>query len=109
MATTERTWPPCDSECLQGRDCAELQTLQRRLADAAAVTHIELFARRVPSTYVRDVYDVSSVDELEAIERDIVQLQEDLRSAVRYLDLRGLLVRPVKGHPQFVSFAKGAA
>ena len=82
-----------------------IEKLQRDIADDAARTAIESFARRA----TLGMWDVTEPDPEEAAMRGLELATEELRRAVQYLDLRGLLVRPVAGQPQIVTFAETAA
>jgi hypothetical protein len=79
------------------------------IADESCRVLIETRARYCISTCPKPVYDVSALEPTTILdeEMDTADL-EALRRAVRYLDLRGLLVRPVAGNPQYVSFAEAA-
>lgn len=85
----------------------QLLALEREIAEAAARTTIELFARKAPSNFPHPVWDVSEPDAGEVADR-LFGAAEDLERAVRYLDMRELLVRPVADMPQMVSFKQGA-
>lgn len=79
------------------------------IADESARSDVECIALAVPSNHPMPVYDVRALEPGLPQDDD---MQDDYRAAldkaVRYLDLRGLLVRPIAGQPQFVSFARAA-
>lgn len=80
----------------------DMARLQQELADIAAVILIECNARRATAAS-RGLWDVSSPDEDELPDhKTLQQMADELAKAARYLDLRGLLARPVDGQPQLV-------
>lgn len=86
-----------------------MEALQRELADEYARVTIETKARYCESNFPAPVYDITAledtrIDDPEQVSGDI----EELQRAVRYLDLRGALVRPIAAHPEFVSFGRAA-
>lgn len=85
-----------------------LLSLEREIAEEHATTVLEVYAATVPSDYPRPVYDTTAL-ELEQIasEPDEEAARRTLDRAVRYLDLREMLVRPFAGHPEFVAFKRG--
>jgi hypothetical protein len=88
----------------------ELQAadLAIEIADEYARADIECKAMRVPSNHPLPVYDTSELEGWPA-DLEIQQAhQQDVARAVRYLDLRGLLVRPFKDSPQLVGFQEAA-
>lgn len=72
----------------------DLQSLEREIATEAARVDIASYAARAPSSYPKPVYDISQVE----------FNQQGVARAVRYLDARQLLVRPLPECPQFVAF-----
>lgn len=113
--------PPCQVpyQCTHATICAgapercerarldTLADLQREIADEACRVDIECHALGVPSSYPHPVYDVSQLelghpndDEMAASD------QQAIDRAVRYLDMRGLLVRPIAGQANYVSFGR---
>lgn len=84
---------------------SELQALQQQIADQASITVIESYARR---TYHRGLWDVSLPDAEERTGALTLEgMAEDLQRAVRYLDMRELLKRPVPGQCNLVSIKGG--
>lgn len=77
------------------------------IADETMRTTIECKAARCLSTWPAPVYDVTRLEPGHITDDEIVQAdRRDIERAVRYLDLRGLLVRPVAGSPHYVSFGR---
>lgn len=103
---TRRDW---DRPGYDAPPATELQELQQELADEAAQHRVETWAAWVPSTAPAWVYDVTRLDEDFAERADDPESDlQALRCAVRYLDLRQLLHRPIAGFPEFVTFARAA-
>lgn len=76
-----------------------------QIADDYTRSDIECKAAGVISTYPRPVYDVTQLEPGLCSEPELLAAyRADVDRAVRYLDLRGLLVRPFHGQPQYVSF-----
>lgn len=87
----------------------ELAHLQQDFADEACKHLVETSAEWVPSKAPRWVYDVSRLDaDVQANAEDPDAELATLRRAVRYLDLRGLLARPIENRPECVSFWRGS-
>jgi hypothetical protein len=85
-----------------------LQSLAQQIADETCRTDIECKARSWPSNLSTPVYDVSELEPTGINDPDLIEADQlDLERAVRYLDLRGLLVRPIAGQQHLVSI--GAA
>lgn len=84
-----------------------LADLQRDIADEACRVDIECHALGVPSSYPHPVYDVSALEPDGISDPDICAAdQQAINRAVRYLDMRGLLVRPIAGKANYVSFGR---
>lgn len=84
-----------------------LAGLQREIADEACRVDIECHALGVPSSYPHPVYDVSALEPDGISDPDICAAdQQAIDRAVRYLDMRGLLVRPIAGQANYVSFGR---
>jgi hypothetical protein len=79
------------------------QALAIQIADEYARSDIECKAVAAITNFPRPVYDISQA-EGPGDPALIEAAMEDVQRAVRYLDLRGLIVRPFPGQPQFVSF-----
>lgn len=77
------------------------------IADEYARSDIECKAMAAVTNFPRPVYDVSQ-PEGPGDPALIEAAMQDVQRAVRYLDLRGLIVRPFPGQPQFVSFPEVA-
>jgi hypothetical protein len=77
------------------------------IADEACRVDIECFALSVPSDFSAPVYDTTALEpgHLNDAELQTADM-EAIQRAVRYLDLRGLLVRPMPSQPQYVSFGR---
>jgi hypothetical protein len=87
----------------------QMQSIAIEIADDYARSDIECKALGVISTYPHPVYDVSAVEVGPINEPELIDAyRADVERAVRYLDLRGQLVRPFEGRPQFVSFGRQA-
>lgn len=83
----------------------DAQALAIEIADESARTDIECKALGVASRYPHPVYDVTAQEPSTINDPDLVEaMQRDVERAVRYLDARGLLVRPFAGEPNYVSF-----
>jgi hypothetical protein len=79
------------------------------IADEACRVDIECKARHCPSDFPAPVYDVSAAEAEWINDAEIIESnQRDLERAVRYLDARGLLYRPMPSQPQYVSFGRAA-
>lgn len=78
------------------------------IADEYARSDIECKAQTAQSTYPSPVYDTTlpegPIDEPELVDAAMA----DVARAVRYLDLRGLLVRPFLDMPHLVSFGRSS-
>lgn len=85
-----------------------LHQLQQEIADESSVFLIERYARRGPKDS-RGLWDVSSPDPDEVRDESLRQMDQDLLRAARYLELRGLLTRPVPGYPHLVRIVQVAA
>lgn len=84
-----------------------LAQLQREIADEACRVDIECHAMGVPSSYPHPVYDVSQLEPDSISDPDICAAdQQAIDRAVRYLDMRWLLVRPIAGQANYVSFGR---
>lgn len=82
---------------------SDVFSLAREIADDASIYTIERFADQAEG-HPPGVWDVRTVDEREIDHDDIVDIvAADLQRAVVYLDMRGLLKRPIAGEPHFVS------
>lgn len=89
---------------------ADLHALEREIATEHCRVVIECYARWTPSSYPMPVYDVSELEDVGCREPDMQDSNRlELQRAVRYLDMREQLVRPIQEQPQFVSFKQGAA
>lgn len=92
--------------------CA-LQKLQQDIADDYARFEIETKARYVsmPDRPVNQpLYDVSKLEPQDGGMNDEENLESDRRDlarAVRYLDMRGQLLRPIAGYPNIVAIGGG--
>lgn len=84
----------------------DLAALERELATELARSDLECYAAEVdrPAGQMPR-YDTSRLNEGRAAWMNPDDLQADLARAVRHLDLRGLLVRPIPGQPHIVSIA----
>lgn len=86
---------------------SSLLQLQQEIADECARTDLECKARSVhlvgqPTR--PPMYDVSQMEAEWHNDAEIIQSnQRDLVRAVHYLDLRGLLTRPIVGQPNIVA------
>lgn len=102
------SWPfPADrtkeSETLA--QARELLALERDIATEHCTVVVECYARPVPSSYPRPVYDATELEDLGHREPDILQSnKQELTRAVRYLDMRQLLLRPIPGKAHLVAF-----
>lgn len=87
-----------------------LHQLQQEIADESARSDVECIAQAVPSYH--NLMPVYRLDEISSNLPSDDDMREDYAAApakaVRYLDLRQLLVRPVKGEAQFVCFARAS-
>lgn len=83
---------------------ADLRTLEREIATDHCRTVVEYYATHRPSSYKAPVYDTSEIDTQHTDEELLEANRVELDRAVRYLDARELLVRPVPECPQFVAF-----
>lgn len=88
----------------------DLPALQQEIADEAARSDVECIALSVPRYHnLMPVYDLAQLSPDLPTDDD---MQQDYRAvldkAVRYVELRGLLVRPWKDSPSLVCFARGA-
>lgn len=80
------------------------------IADEACRVEIECKARPVPSNYPQPVYDTRELEDVYVDEPELLQsYREDVERAVRYLDLRGQIVRPFSDAPHLVSMLPGVA
>ncbi len=77
----------------------DTQALAIEIADEAAVITIESYARKA----ALGLWDTSAADPAEIRDESIESVQQDIQRAVRYLDARGLIVRPLADRPQLVS------
>lgn len=78
--------------------------LARRLADIGATVLLETTAVRVVSSHATQLFDSQAVDEEEMPEgKTLEAMQRDLADAVKWMDERGLLVRPIAGNPRYVA------
>ena len=88
---------------------AQLAALERQIATEAAWTDLECIARMVrpASATSGPQYDLTLLREDLPGDDPEVRASEaaHLATAVRYLDLRGLLVRPIPGQPHIVSIS----
>lgn len=81
------------------------EVLAVQIADEACRVDIECYALHVPSNYPAPVYDVTTLEPDHPNDEELCTAdQEAIDRAVRYLDLRGLIVRPFSDSPQLVSF-----
>jgi hypothetical protein len=80
-----------------------LARLQREIADEYARADVECKARQVVTNYPAPVYDTTAA-EGPGDQEIAAAAMADVERAVRYLDLRGLIVRPWSYLPQLVSF-----
>lgn len=87
----------------------QLHDIERQIATESSRVDIETKARlyqRIEGCM--PVYDVSELAQMPFVDPDLQQAdREDITRAVRYLDLRGLLVRADPQRPHLVSFAEG--
>jgi hypothetical protein len=84
-------------------DHPDVETLAIEIADEYTRADVECKALAAVTNFPRPVYDISQA-EGPGDPALIEAAMEDVQRAVRYLDLRGLIVRPFPGQPQFVSF-----
>jgi hypothetical protein len=86
---------------------SSLQQLQQEIADECARTDLECKARSIDivgQPTRPPMYDVSQLEVEWLNDEEIVEAnQRDVERAVRYLDLRGLLTRPIVGQPNIVA------
>lgn len=83
----------------------QLLAMQREIADEACRVDIECYAIEAQTELARPVFDVSE-EAGSQIADDSLRLaaREAILRAVRYLDMRNLLVRPFPDRPHLVSF-----
>ena len=87
---------------------AQLAALERQIATEAAWTDLECIARMVrpASATSGPQYDLTVLREDMETDPEIRASEaEHLARAVQYLDLRGLLVRPIPGQKHIVSIS----
>lgn len=86
----------------------ELLALERQIATEHCRVAIECFARSTPSSFPMPIYDVSQQEENTCTEPEILEANRlEVERAVKYLDMRELLMRPVPSMPQYVAFKPG--
>lgn len=95
--TTERCPPPLEASTIK---------LALEIADEATRVDIECKAQRCPSSFPQPVYDTLNLEECPADDDIEASARRDVERAVDYLDRRGLLLRPIKGFPQYVAFGE---
>lgn len=82
-----------------------INELEREIATDYARTAIECNARMVMGDDNGPFYDVTQLEPGRYTDEGLRAADAaDVARAVRYLELRGLLVRPVAGQPQLVGF-----
>lgn len=86
-------------------DSPDVEDLAFEIADESCRVDIECRALTVASDYPAPVYDVHHLEPGHVDDEEIRAAdREAIARAVRYLDARGLLVRPMPSQPQYVSF-----
>lgn len=98
--TTERCPPLLSPETIK---------LALDIADEAMRVDIECKAQRCASSFPRPVYDTLNLEDCPADDEIEASDRRDVERAVDYLERRGLLLRPIKGFPQYVAFGESAA
>src|SRR3954471_11058612 len=86
----------------------EMLALERQIATEHCRVAIECLALSVPSSYPMPIYDVSQLEENGCTEAEILEANRlEVERAVKYLDMREVLARPVPSMPQYVAFKPG--
>lgn len=89
---------------------SDLHALEREIATEHCRVVIETLALSVASSYPTPVYDTLSLEDDGCRDPEILEANRQLVArAVRYLDYREALYRPVPAMLQFVAFKPGAA
>lgn len=87
----------------------DVQALAIEIANDASVVLIESYAERSHLVSDRAIWDVSAVDALEVNDDESIDMVlADLQRAVKYLDMRGRIERPVVGQPNLVAIRSQA-
>lgn len=85
----------------------DAHSMAMQIADDASRVCIECRARSVATNYPHPVYDISGHEPDGITDPDLVAADmESIGQAVKYLDLRQILVRPIPGKPHYVSFGR---
>lgn len=98
-----------DAVTMQPCAADDMAQLQQEIADDHCRVVVETYCVRCPSDCPMPVWDTAT---LENPWRDDDMRQADQREverALRYLDLRGLITRPIPGDRRYVSFLAEAA
>lgn len=110
MATDNASWPFPAKRSAALVQAEALLALEREIATEHCTVVVECYARPVPSSYPRPVYDTSTLEDLGHREPDIeASNREELARSVRYLDMRQLLLRPIPGQEHLVAFKERTA